>query len=196
MNYLWGGMVIIGILYGTVTGNLAAVTDAAINSSKDAVTLAITMLGVMSFWMGLMEIATESGIIAFISNKIEPIFRLLYPEIPTGSEAQKHITTNMIANFLGLGWAATPAGLKGMKELSKLQTEKQRKTGIASNEMCTFLIINISSLQLIPINIIAYRSEYESLNPTGILGAGIAATTISTLVGILFCKVMCGRGQG
>lgn len=194
MNYIWGGMIIVGILFGTITGNLSAITDAAINSSKDAVALGITMLGVMSFWMGLMEIATEAGIITYLSKKMEPIFRLLFPKIPVGSEAQKQITTNMIANFLGLGWAATPAGIKGIKELSKLQSASQRKAGIASNEMCTFLIINISSLQLIPINIIAYRTEYGSVNPTGILGAAIAATTISTIVGVCFCKYM-SRGK-
>lgn len=193
MNYLWGGMIIIGILYGTITGNLSAVTDAAINSSKDAVNLAITMLGVMSFWMGLMEIATKAGIIESLSRRMEPLFRLLFPKIPIGSQAQKHITTNMIANFLGLGWAATPAGLKAMKELVKLQEPQEQKQGFASDEMCTFLIINISSLQLIPINIIAYRTEYGSSNPTGILGAAIATTTISTIIGICFCKYMSRR---
>lgn len=195
MNYLWGGMIIVGILYGTITGNLGAVSDAAINSSKDAVGLGITMLGVMALWSGLMEIATESGIITFLSKKMEPLFRLLFPKVPIGSEAQKQITTNMIANFLGLGWAATPAGLKAIKELSKLQGARERKLGIASNEMCTFLIINISSLQLIPINIIAYRTEYGSVNATGILGAAIAATTVSTMVGICFCKYMCRRNR-
>ena len=105
---------------------------------------------------------------------------------------------NIIANVLGLGWAATPAGLKAMEELSKLEDDRRqgrlpgpvRKKGIASNEMCTFLIINISSLQLIPVNVIAYRSQYGSVNPAAIVGPGIAATAVSTIVAVVFCKVM------
>ena len=100
------------------------------------------------------------------------------------------ITTNIIANFLGLGWAATPPGLKAMEELEKLN----KKPGVASNEMCTFLILNISSLQLIPVNIIAYRSQYGSVNPASILGPAIVATLFSTVVGIIFAKIM-DRGR-
>ena len=105
------------------------------------------------------------------------------------------------ANFLGLGWAATPAGLKAMEELEKLEEERRqgrlpgpvRKRGVASNEMCTFLILNISSLQLIPMNIIAYRSQYGSVNPAAIVGPGIAATAVSTIVAVLYCKMMDGK---
>ena len=102
-----------------------------------------------------------------------------------------------MVNFLGLGWAATPAGLRAMEVLSDLNKERCRKNGgspnVASNEMCNFLIINISSLQLIPINIIAYRSQYGSVNPTGIVGPAIIATTISTIAGVIFCKIMDAR---
>ena len=113
-------------------------------------------------------------------------------------QANQYITTNFIANFLGLGWAATPAGLQGMQALAELEQErrmkrapgKARKPGVASNEMCTFLIMNISSLQLIPINVIAYRSQYGSVNPAAIVGAGIVATTVSTLAGMVYCKIM------
>ncbi len=186
MNWLWAGMIVIGILYGGITGNLSAVGDAALEYSKEAVTLGISMLGVMAFWMGLMEIATKAGIIMKMSKKFQPIFHWLFPKVPLKSKAQEYMTTNMIANFLGLGWAATPAGLKAMEELELL---KETKNHVASDEMCGFLILNISSLQLIPINIIAYRSQYGSTSPMAILVPGIIATTISTMAGIIFLKL-------
>ena len=197
VNFLWAGMIIIGISYGALQGNLAEITNAALDSSKEAVTLCITMMGVMAFWMGLMEIATKAGIIQLATKGIMPIIRFFFPHIPKGHKANQHIATNLIANILGLGWAATPAGLEAMEALGELEEDRRRGTisgvarprGVASNEMCTFLILNISSLQLIPINIIAYRSQYGSVNPAGIVGAGLVATAISTLVAALFCKL-------
>lgn len=164
LNYLWAGMILVGIIFAAFTGRMPDITNAALDSSKEAVTLCITMMGVMSFWVGLMEIAANAGIIENTSKKIRPLIRFLFPNLPGNHPAQEHITTNIIANVLGLGWAATPAGLKAMEELSKLEDDRRqgrfpgpvRKKGIASNEMCTFLIINISSLQLIPVNVIAY----------------------------------------
>lgn len=187
LNYLWAGMIVVGIMYGALNGRMSDITNAALDSSKEAVMLCITMMGVMSFWVGLMEIATKAGIIKAASERIRPLVRKLFPDIPKGHKAEEHITTNMIANFLGLGWAATPAGLMAMKSLQEINPNKDKS--IASRDMCTFLIINISSLQLIPINIIAYRSQYGSVNPAGIVGAGIVATTISTAVGIVFAKI-------
>lgn len=199
MNYLWGGMIVVGVVYGALTGNMQQVGEAALNSAKEAVTLCITMVGVMSLWVGFMEIAGDSGLIAGMSRKIRPLVRFLFPNIPKGHESLEHISTNMIANFLGLGWAATPAGLRAMERLSELNRENCKKYGgspsMASNEMCTFLIINISSLQLIPVNIIAYRSQYGSVNPTAIVGPGILATAVSTAVAVVFCKVMDRREQ-
>ena len=202
LNYLWAGMIIIGVIYAAFTGRLPDVTNAALDSSKEAITLCITMMGVMSFWVGLMEIATEAGIIRYLSRKLRPVIRFLFPELPAKHPAEEHITTNIIANILGLGWAATPAGLRAMEELGKLEEDRRRgrlpgpvrARGVASNEMCTFLIINISSLQLIPVNVIAYRSQYGSVNPAGIVGAGIVATAVSTGVAVLFCKMM-DRGK-
>ena len=197
LNFLWAGMIIIGILYGALQGNLTEITNAALDSSKEAISLCITMMGVMAFWMGLMEIATKAGILQRATKGIMPVIRFFFPNIPKGHMANQHIATNFIANILGLGWAATPAGLKAMEALGELEEDRRkgnalgvaRKKGIASNEMCTFLILNISSLQLIPINIIAYRSQYGSVNPAGIVGAGLVATTIGTLVAALFCKL-------
>lgn len=198
LNYLWAGMILVGIVFGAFNGRMQDITNAALDSSKDAVTLCITMIGVMAFWTGIMEIASRAGIIQMASKKMRPMLRFLFPRLPEGHKANEHIATNFIANFLGLGWAATPAGLKAMEELGKLEEDRRagraagpaRKRGIAGNEMCTFLIINISSLQLIPVNVIAYRSQYGSVNPAAIIGAGIVATAVSTGAAVIFCKVM------
>ena len=189
LNFLWAGMIIIGVFYAALTGNIAEVTNAALDSSKEAITLCLTMLGVMSFWMGLMEIATKAGIIGAFSRLLRPAIRFMFPNIPKGHKANEHITTNLIANILGLGWAATPAGLQAMEALGELEEKRGKDRSIASDEMCTFLIVNISSLQLININIIAYRSQYGSVNPTRIVGAGIVATIVSTIVGCVYCKL-------
>ena len=204
LNYLWAGMILVGILYGAFNGKMPDITNAALDSAKEAVTLCITMIGVMSFWTGIMEIASRAGSIGMAAGKMQPLIRFLFPEIPKGHKANEHITTNFIANFLGLGWAATPAGLKAMEELGRLEDDRRagrtagpvRKKGIASNEMCTFLILNISSLQLIPVNVIAYRSQYGSANPAGIVGAGIAATAVSTGAAIVFCRLMDRKRRG
>lgn len=191
LNLLWGAMLLIGIVYGAATGRMNEVTDAALSSAKEAVSLCITMAGIVAMWVGIMEIAKSSGLVERLTRKMRPLLGFLFPDVPGEHRAMEFISANMIANFLGLGWAATPFGLKAMEELAKL--EKQRKSvspGTASNAMCTFLILNISSLQLIPVNIIAYRSQYGSVNPTAIVGPGIVATAVSTVVAVVFCKVM------
>lgn len=185
LNYLWGFMIVIGIVVGVLKGNIAQVSNATINSSKEAIALCISMLGVMAMWSGLMQIAKKSGLIAYLTKAMNPIIQYLFPDIPKGHIAKEFIASNMIANILGLGWAATPAGLMAMRELKKLNNDSD----VASYDMCTFLIINISSLQLIPVNIIAYRSQYGSVNPAEILGAGILATFFSTLSGVVFSVV-------
>lgn len=191
LNYLWAGMMLTGILWGAFHGQLSAVTEGAIQASKEAVTLCITMLGVMTLWTGVLEIGHRSGLVAQLAKKMGPVLTFLFPHLSPEGEARKQIAVNMIANILGLGWAATPAGLKAMEELKKVEEERcSVPAGTASNEMCTFLIINISSLQLIPMNMIAYRSQYGSVNPTAIVGPALAATLISTAVGVVFCKVM------
>ena len=190
-----------------------AVTDGAIQASKEAVTLCITMLGVMTLWTGVLEIGHRSGLVDQLAGRMGPILTFLFPRLDPDGEARKQISVNMIANILGLGWAATPAGLKAMEELKKVEEERRkggaagrkdtpgqeetagqraaaRQAGTASNEMCTFLIINISSLQLIPMNMIVYRSQYGSVNPTAIAGPALAAAFISTVVAVIFCRVM------
>lgn len=198
LNAIWAGMIVLGILYGAFTGNLEAVSNAALESAGEAVDLCITMCGIMGLWTGLMKIAQQAGLIAALTRGISPFVSFLFPWIPKNHPARESISTNIVANVLGLGWAATPAGLEAMEELQKLEEDRRlgkaagpiRKRGVASNEMCTFLIVNISSLQLIPVSVIAYRSQYGSVNPTAVVGPGIVATAVSTGAAILFCRIM------
>ncbi|WP_058485822.1 nucleoside recognition domain-containing protein [Defluviitalea phaphyphila] len=186
LNYLWGFMILIGIIFAAFTGKVGEVTQMAITSSKEGVQICITLLGVLSFWMGIMKIAQKSGLINVLTVKLRPILKFLFPDIPDGHNAQKYIATNLIANVLGLGWAATPPGLMAMKELQKLNLKKDE----ASNAMCMFLIINISSVQLISVNIIAYRAQYGSTNPSEIIGPSLLSTLVSTIVGVIFALIM------
>lgn len=189
LNYIWAFMIIIGIIYGSLTGHMAELSNAALDSAREAVTLCITMLGVMALWVGLMQIAQKAGIIASMTKKLRPFLLFLFPRLRYEDIALEYISTNVVANILGLGWTCTPAGLKAMEELGRIQRNKACKDPTAaSNEMCNFLILNISSLQLIPVNIIVYRSQYGSVTPTSIIMPAILATTCSTLAGILFIK--------
>lgn len=182
LNYLWGIMIILGIVVAVFTGNIDEVSNATISSSKEAVSLCITMLGVMAMWTGLMQIAKKCGLVGAFTRKMRPVIRLLFPDIPKDHIVNEYIASNMIANILGLGWAATPMGLMAMREFKKLNHDSEE----ASCDMCTMLIVNISSLQLIPVNIIAFRSQYGSVNPAEILMAGILATLCSTFAGVVF----------
>ena len=188
LNYIWGAMIVIAIIVGMFTGKMSDVTGAFITSSKEAVELALAMLGIVAAWTGIMNIAQKAGIIDDLSKKMKPLLKFLFPNIPEEHKANKYIATNIIANLLGLGWAATPAGLMAMRELQKLN--KQKDT--ASDAMCMFLIINISSVQLISVNIIAYRLKYGAADPTDIILPTLIATSISTLVGIIYAK-LCQR---
>ena len=198
MNYLWGGMLLTGIVYGVLTGNVKDITDAVLASSREAIMLCFTMFGIVAFWSGLMEVAVDAGIMKGMTKLLKPVMGFLFPKIPKEHPALTSISANFVANILGLGWAATPAGLEAMEELQKLEEDRRlgkaagpvRKRGVASNEMCTFLIVNISSLQLIPVSVIAYRSQYGSVNPTAVVGPGIVATAVSTGAAILFCRIM------
>ncbi len=203
LNFIWAFMIILGVVYAACTGHMEDVTNAALESAGEAISLCITMAGVVALWMGLMEIAKEAGLIRKMTSGISPFLDFMFPRIPKRHPAREYIATNLIANILGLGWACTPAGLKAMEELAKLEEERgtagyMEKAGgerIASTEMCNFLILNISSLQLIPVNMIAYRQQYGSVNPAGVIAPAIVATCVSTVTAIVYCKVK-GRKKG
>lgn len=198
LNGMWAVMMGAGIIWAGFHGSLPEVTDAVLTSAKEAVSLGITMLGIMAFWSGIMEVGNSAGLIDALAGKMNPVLTFLFPSLGKEHPARKKIAANMIANFLGLGWAATPAGLQAMEELNGLEEDRRagresgpvRKKGTAGNEMCTFLILNISSLQLIPMNVVAYRSQYGSVNPAAVIGAGMAATAVSTAAAVLFCRAM------
>lgn len=186
LNILWVIMIAGGIFFAAFHGTMGQITESFISSSTEAVNLCIFMLGVIGAWNGMMEIAVKSGLMKKIAKTMYPFIHWLFPDIPPRHKANEYIAANMAANILGLGWAATPAGLKAMRELQKLE----EGGGRASDMMCAFLVLNISSLQLVPINMIAYRSQYGSVNPAAVVLPAICATMISTIAGIVFIKIM------
>lgn len=186
LNILWVIMIAGGIFFAAFHGTMGQITESFISSSTEAVNLCIFMLGVIGVWNGMMEIAVKSGLMKKIAKTMYPFIHWLFPDIPPRHKANEYIAANMAANILGLGWAATPAGLKAMRELQKLE----EGGGRASDMMCAFLVLNISSLQLVPINMIAYRSQYGSVNPAAVVLPAICATMISTIAGIVFIKII------
>jgi spore maturation protein A len=193
LNLIWAGMFILGIIVASFTGNIPEVGNGIIDSCKEAVMLSITMLGIISFWSGIMKVAKDAGLVDDVVKLISPIVNWLFPNLSKKSHAKEYISVNMVANILGMGWAATPAGINAMKELAKETGDGKKE--YATSEMCTFLVINISSLQLIPVNVIAYRSQYGSANPAAIVGVSIIATLMSTICAIIFCKLMNKKGK-
>jgi spore maturation protein A len=181
LNYIWFGLIAISFIVGVFTGNIDAVTEAAFDSARAAVQLAIGLIGAMALWLGIMNVADRAGLVNLLARGIRPIARWLFPDIPDGHPALGSIVMNMAANILGLGNAATPMGLKAMKELQELN----KTPSTASNAMVTFLAINTSSVQiLLPATVV------------GLLGARagaifiptILATTVSTVVAVIAAK--------
>ena len=164
-------MILAGVLWGAANGNLGAVTQSLIDSAGAAVSLAVTMLGIMSFWCGILQVGTNAGLIDWFTGKMGPLLDFLFPDVREGHPARKPLAVNLAANMLGVGMAATPAGLEAMKAL-------------------------VSSLQLIPVSVIAYRSQYHSADPAAVTGPALIATGCSTLAAVIFCKIaerMSGR---
>lgn len=188
LNYIWGCMIITGIIVSIFTGNLPLITNASLDSSKDAVSVALQMVGIVSMWTGLMKIAEKAGIIDALSKKMKPILKFLFPDLPENSKAIKYISTNLIANMLGLGWAATPAGLMAMKELQKLNNNKE----VATKSMCMFMILNMSSLQIISVSIISDRDMFNSANPSEVIAPALIATIITAIIGVIAAKILEG----
>ncbi len=179
-------MCIFSVIVAIVSNKMDVVTTEMLNSSVNAVKICFDTTGILCMWMGIMYIAEKAGLIDTLSKKMTPILDFLFPDVPKNHPARKYIATNIIANFLGLGWAATPPGLLAMKELQKLNKNNIR----ATHAMCMFLIINISSIQLIPITMISYRNSYGSINSTEIVVPTMIATLVSTIIAIIFAKIM------
>ena len=184
LNYIWFGMMFIAVIVGILTGNIDAVTQAAIDMAKTAVEITIGLIGIMALWLGTMKIAEESGLIRIIARAIRPITIRLFPDVPEDHPAIGSIILNMAANLLGLGNAATPLGLKAMEELQDLNPEKET----ATNAMCTFLAINTSSIQLIlPATVVALMgAAANQIFITTILATGLS--TIAAIIAVRFLE--------
>ena len=192
LNYLWGGMFLAGIIYGAFAGTLPQLTEGLLSGAKEAVELCLSVAGIVAFWTGLMTVAKETGFLRGIAAAMRPVLLWMMPELKNQETALEAVSVNLAANILGLGWAATAAGLTAMEELDKMRDtrEKNSKEKTATEEMCVLLILNISSLQLIPLSTIAYRSQYGSTDPVAVAGPGFLATLASTLAAIVFCRVL------
>jgi len=183
LNYIWFGMMLVAVVVGIITGNIDAVTEAAISMSKTAIEIAIGLIGIMALWLGIMKIAEESGLIQIIAKLLRPITNRLFPDVPPDHPAIGSIVLNMAANILGLGNAATPLGLKAMEELQELNPNKET----ATNAMCTFLAINTSSVQLIlPATVVALMGTVSNQ----LFITTIFATGLSTIAAIIAVKTL------
>lgn len=186
LNKIWAGMLIIGFIFAIVTGRVAEVSRAVVDSAGKAVELSMGLLGIMCLWCGLMAVAEKSGLTRIISLFSRPLLKLLFPGLPGKHPAMGAIVMNLSANILGLGNAATPLGLKAMQELQKLNSQKTR----ATDSMCMFLVLNTAVIQLIPATIIAIRTNAESSNPAEIIISVWIASICATVVGVTAAKIL------
>ena len=180
VNILWGGMIVISIIVAALSGNVQGITQSIFNSAEKAVGVAISLISIMAFWLGIMKIIEKSGFIHLVIFFLKPIAHWLFPGVPRGHKAMNTMLMNMSANLLGMGNAATPFGIKAMEELQELN----KNPDTATNDMCTFLAINTASLTLIPTTVIAIRTVTGASDPTDIIGVTIIATFCSTLVAV------------
>jgi len=190
INYIWFFLIFIGIVVAILTGNIDVINMAVIEDTEAAVKFAIGLTGIMAIWLGLMNIAEKSGLIKSFSVLLRPITSFLFPDIPKDHPAMSAIVMNMVTNMFGAGNSATAIGLKAMEEMNELNKDKKR----ATNAMCMFLVINMSSIQLVPLTVLKIRADAGSLNPTEIIGTSLIATTVSTIVGIVSVKILQIKG--
>lgn len=184
VNLIWALMAVIGIIYAMFNGTMEDVNQALFQSANEAVTLSISLISILVFWLGIMKVAEKAGILNILAKAFRPFIHKLFPEIPKDHPAIGYILSNFTANLFGLGSAATPMGLKAMEEMKKLSNSP-----VASRSMITFLALNTSSLTLIPTKVIAIRMQYNSIAPTEIVGTTIIATIISTLSAIILDRL-------
>lgn len=185
INYLWGGFFIIGIIYSFITGNTEGINNEILTSASSSVNMILQILPIMCLWLGIMQIASDSGLIKKLSRKITPLITKLFPDIPPEHEALTLISSNIIMNMLGLGNAATPFGLKAMKSMQSLNKEKDT----ATRSMITFLVINTASVTIIPTTVISFRIIAGSTNPTDIVLVSIITSFLSCIVGLILDRL-------
>lgn len=186
LNYIWMGLLLVGFAVGIINGRIDEVTKAAMDSAQSAVTVCIGLMGVMCLWTGLMKVAEKSGLVAGIGRLVRPVMTFLYPDIPKNHPALGAIVMNLVANFLGLGNAATPLGIKAMSQLQSLN--KDKKT--ATDSMCMFLVMNTAAIQLVPASIIALRTAEGSKKPAEIIVCIWMASVCATIMGVIAAKLL------
>ena len=186
LNKLWPIFIIISFVYGIFSGNVQNINNGIFESAADAVNLCITFFGTICLWNGIMQIAIKTSIVEKLSTLLRPIIKFLFPEVKKDNEVYNEISMNMIANFLGLGNAATPLGLKAMKSLQKDNPNKDT----LSDSMAMFIIINTASMQLIPTTVIAIRSSLNSTNPAKIMLPVWIATICAAITGVIVAKIL------
>jgi spore maturation protein A len=185
IDLIWLCLFLVGIATAMFTGKMQNVTGAIVGGAERGVELSLALIGVITLWYGLMNIAERAGLIDILARVLRPVARWLYPSVPADHPAMGAILANMSANILGIGNAATPLGLRAMRELQKLNSDKET----ASDAMCTLLAVNTASITLIPTTVIAVRMQYGSADPTSIVGTTVVATTIGTFAAILLDRV-------
>ncbi|MFC7681977.1 nucleoside recognition domain-containing protein [Paenibacillus sp. GCM10028914] len=181
INVIWMGMILAGFIFAAFTGNIDSVTKAAFDGAQTGVTVSFGLISVLVFWLGMMRLAEDSGMLAKVAKLMGPVVRFLFPDVPKNHPAMGYILSNMSANLFGLGNAATPMGIKAMQELQKLNPDKDT----ATPAMCTLLALNTASITIIPTTLIAIRMNYHSANPTEIVGTTLLATAVATLAAII-----------
>jgi len=186
LNIIWLGLLVGSVAIALVTGHVKDVVVSVTDSAEAAFKLALGFAGIMALWLGIMRIAQDSGLVERLTSLIRPVMRLLFNEIPHGHPAIGSMTMNMVANMFGLNNAATPLGIKAMKDLDTLNRDR----GTATDAMCMFLAINTSSIQIIPAGAIALLAAGGSSDPTAIVFPALAATTVSTVVGIVAARAL------
>jgi spore maturation protein SpmA len=186
LNYIWLALVLLAVAIGGWNDRFKDVTEGALDGAKTAVTIALGLIGIMALWLGVMRLAEKAGLVQRIARGLRPIMRRLFPDVPSEHPAMGAMVMNMSANMLGLGNAATPLGLRAMRDLESLNP----RPGVATNAMCTFLAINTSSVQLIPATAIAILAASGSTRPTAIVGTALLATLCAASVAIISVKLL------
>jgi spore maturation protein A len=176
VNWIWMGMIVFSVLFGAANGKMEHVAEAAFGGAQTGVTVCLGLVSILVFWMGLMRIAEDAGLVRKLSRLLAPIVRRLFPDVPSEHPAMGYILSNMSANLLGLGNAATPMGIKAMQELQKLNTDPFT----ATPAMCTLLALNTASITIVPTTMIAIRMNFGSLHPADIVAPTLLATLVST----------------
>lgn len=189
VNKIWGFFIVIGIIFSLCTGNVAIINKEILESCKTAFDLILEIFPVIALWLGIMKIATSSGLLKKFSKLLEPLLHLIFPEIPRGHESLGYISSNIVANLFGLGNAATPFGLKAMTSLQSLNPRKDE----ASRSMITFLVLNTTGLTIVPTTIVSMRMMYQSVNATDIIFPCFLATLISTIAGLILDRLLYKR---